>query len=582
MFRSGIMKMKMQCLASFITAILIFDYELNLIEASSSTLVKRFCESGLDFNTIKEFNQFISEFKTRSKDQLREDKVSDNCIRDHEAILELERIITTKNVCDYLKIEELIQYHNRYFNSRRFYGTPKQPMTQKFFTKYAIQVAYICKKNLFRNLEFAKEELQDRTNVFEEARDRVYKEDPSIKPNVKLIAEQSDIPPATNVKPQDQAESILSEYREALTKLRRPEDILTFDRNDCEKNKYRETPISKDKLQIFFKPAVICLQLSRYYSGSVLSIAKLANYGYMAIDEELDIKLSDDPTIKDWIIAVQVCDPLLFMSTNRTEGEWAYIDTCSTRVTSIEMMVFDDNFDELDDELLKVIVPKSEATRRHAQKLMKSALKKMAKKNIMQQLNSNASKRSIFSKSLSMLSSSLRKSSFLRSGKKFTTSLSMKSLSDVSGLNIFGQAKDEPSDKESLELLMNAASSGSRTNGDTNSIDGAVSIFDPLSSLMSTITVFAIMFSFEWLFFIIMALAARVCHSLHFNFDDILTFPPKVLSWSDSDFARLNEKMEQIDEDDLFDYDELNPEEREQRDLLAKVFGRAPPMLYRE
>lgn len=585
--------MKMQQLvASFVVYVLVFVSKIDIVQCShgsSSSIVSKYCSQGLDFQSTTEFDQFIQEFKLKSEDQLKKEPSIGNCLRDRILILELEPLIQRQNVCEFSKIEDLVDYHKKYLkSSSRYSSRSSRPITEKFFTKYAIQVAHACKKNLLGNLEIAKQELGDRSKVFEEARDRVYRDEPSIKSNIKLIEEQSDCPPATNVRPQDEAELTLSEYREALTRLRRPEDILTFDRDDCLKSRRRETTISKNKMAIFFKPALICLELSRYYGASVLSIAKLANYGYVAVDEELDVKLADSRLVRDWTIAVQVCDPLLFMSTSKIDGDWATVDTCAERVTSIEMMVFEDHLVELDKDLLEDMMAKSEATRSGAQKIMKSAMKSMAKARIMQQLSSGVKKRSIFSESLAVFNKPLDASKLGGGGFSSPTSARETVLSDSVEKSLGGmmsvsvQKKEELSDKESYELLMKATSGDMNKSRDPDSKDGAVRMFDPISSLVSGLTVIAIMLSFEWLFFIVMTLAARVCHSLNFEFDNLLTFPPKILSWSDADFATLNDKLEKLDEDDLFDYDELNPDEQQQRDLLAKVFGRTPPMLFRD
>lgn len=563
-------------LVIYVQSSFIFD---NIFRLSKSD--KLSCKDQLDFNSINEFRSFVHDLKIDNKE-----KISESCFKHREVILELEEVIETKEVCDYEKVDRIIEYHKRHFKSSRFFGITK-PVTYKFFTKYAIQVAYTCKKNLILNLGEAKEELRSRGKVFEEARDAVFNEEPSIKSNIRLIEEQPDDPSSMNVKPKDKAELTLSEYREALTKLKRPEDILTFDRDDCKDSKHREILISTDKLQTFFKPAIMCHQLHRFYAGSLLSIARLANYGYMALHEDLDAQLNDNPILTDWFIAVQVCEPMLFQSTKKFQSEWAVVDTCARKSPVIEPMVFEDSIDdEFDVDMLNSMILRSEATRSHAQKLMKSALKKMAKLDIMNQLRAGAKTNSIFKKSLSI---------FKRPGKSLSNSNSKvshfasKFSLQLTGLNR-GINPGEPfveqklSDKESYELLMKGLGANGKQDDVArgNGIDSPVSAFDPLSSIASYLTLMAIMMSFEWLFFIVMTLAARISHRMFFNFENILTFPPKLLSWSDADFASLNEKLENIDEDDFFDYDELNSEEQQQRDLLGKVFGKPPPMLYKD
>ena len=577
-------------IASFLLALLVaFQSESNTIRAhdvDKSNSVATYCANGLDFVSINQFKDFIEEFKQKSEIELSHEKIDKHCIKHRQAILDMEEIVSIRNVCDAYKIDSMVDYHKKYLKTSKL-STQSKPMTRKFFTKYAIQVAYTCKRNLLRNLELAREELRDRSKVFEEARDRVYRDEPSIQSNIKLIEEQPDDPAATNVKPRDEAELTLSEYREALTKLRRPEDILTFERKDCKTSSHRKITIARDELQIFFKPALMCHQLNRYYAGSILSIAKLANIGYSAIDGDLDVQLIDNQTVRDWLIVVQVCDPMLYMSMSRIEDDKAIIDTCSEKVASIEPMVFEDDLMELEPCALNEMVPKSEATRDAAQKLMKSALKRMAKANMMRQLGVGMKKSTIFKKSLKILSSrgysnnakspNQQSESFSQS---FTGSLHV-------GHGVQNLLNPPMTDRESFENLMEVISEERRSEQEeramkSNSDDEAMSAFDPVSSLIGAITVMAIMLGFEWLFFVIMTLAARICHNLYFNFNNMLTFPPKVLSWSDADFARFNDRLEKIDEDDLYEYDELNSDERQQRVLLAKVFGKPPPMLYRE
>lgn len=532
-------------------------------------------------------------FKTTSEDDMRALSVPKACIKNRAAIIDLEKIIATREVCDPDKVDELINYHKTYISKRnRLLGGVSRPITERFFTKYAIQVAYVCKKNMIQNLEIARDELRLRSEVFEKARETVYNDEPSIKSNIKLIEEQPDDPVSTNVKPMDNTELTLSEYREALVRLKRAEDILTFDRDECAQSRDRETRIARDKLQLFFKPALICHQLNRYYAGSILSVARLANYGYTARDEELDSTLNDNPSLRDWIIAVQVCDPMLYIGTKEVLNDAVIIDTCTKKITAIEPMVYQDSIEELDNDMLEEMIPKSEATRAQAQKLMRSAMKKMAKINIMKQLRSGAGKRSIFTKSLSMFSTSNDLASAqhpykTRKSKDTLGGFAVMMPNDLS--NALTPNKDYVqtpiSERESFEILVKIGGGNKPTTDkdseSRNDVDRPVS-FDPVTSIITTLTVIAIMLCFEWLFFVVMTLAARLCHHLHFNFENLLSFPPKFLSWSDADFSRFNDKIEKFDEDDFLDYDELTPDELEQRDLLQKVFGRQPPMLFRD
>lgn len=587
-------------------------------EEQTKQLIKEYvsvedsCANGLNFGSVREFMKFFEAYKQLEEEQLRALKVHKRCVKDRQAILELGDVLVTDMVCDPMKIDEFIDYHKKHIGSQpsafsSLFTDSSKPITRLFFRKYAIQVAHICKRNLAKNMAEAREELKARSKVFEEARDRVYNDEPSIKSNIKLIEEQPDYPPSVNVKPRDDTELALSEYREALTRLRRPEDILVFDRDECLKSKTRETLVSSDKLNTFFKPALMCHQLHRHYAGSVLSIARLANHGYVAVDEELDNKIADDASLRDWIIAAQVCEPMLYMAAAqkakpRDDG-MTVVDTCAEKVSAIELSVYEDNFDDFDEAALEEMLPRSKPTRESAQKIMNSALKKMAKMDLMRQLRKSGSsnKRSIFSKSLSVLKSYTSGSSGAQD------QLSARQQRNPSSLNTFsiqlsgelqkavGPLDDafvEPqlSDKQAYELLMTSLvekpERSSSSNGELapqdNGIDQAVAYFDPVSSLLTTLIVLAIMLTFEWIFFVVMTLAARLCHHLYFNFENLLTFPPKFLSWSDADFARFSDKVEQIDEDDFYDYDELTHDERQQRDLLSKVFGRPPPMLYRD
>lgn len=535
-----------------------------------------------EFDSIDQFKDFVEEAKKKDSKWLH--------ANDAEAILELDSILTTHEVCSPSKIDELVEYHKKYLTQNKIFKR-KKPVVHKFFTQYAIQIAYTCKKSLIRNLETARQELQDRSKVFEEATEKVYNEEPSIKSNIKLIEEQLDSPVSSNVKPKDEVELSFGEYREALTQLRQPEDILTFDRDDCLQSRHREIKVSTDKLQTFFKPALMCQQLHRYYAGSLLSIAKLANIGYAAYNEELDSKLLSNPMLKDWIVAVQVCEPMMYMYAKEVVGEWSIVDTCAPKVTAIETVIYEDNLEILNLNQLKDMVSKSVASRAHAQKLMKTALRKIARTNLLKQAQSATKKKGIFSKSLAMLTAQYVSSSF--TPEAAITAKSMQQFSfhltrDFNSNIMPNFSHSELSEKESYDVLMKIVNmdkkclkneSGLERNEET---DSAVSFFDPLSMLVSTMTLLVIMMSFEWLFFIVMSLAGRLCHRLYFNFDNILTFPPKFLSWGDADFAKFNNMVDNVDEDDFFDYDELSPDEQQQRKLLEKVFGRPPPLMYKD
>lgn len=568
------------------------SFKHGTVPTTEQTLIASACQKGLDFVSVEEFKGFMEQFKLKSMEQLHGENVPSACLKFRDALLQLESLIQTQDVCDPGKIDALVDYHERHLaRSGIFASSRPKAIMQKFFSKYAIQVAYVCKNNLIKNLELSREELRARSRVFEEAREKIFKEEPSIRANIKLIEEQPDEPMSTNLKPKDGAEMTLNEYREALTKLKRPEDILTFDRRQCERSSARRIKISKDKVQTFFKPALMCLQLARYYAGNILSIAKLANIGYTATDDELDSRLADNPMIKNWIVAAQVCEPMLYMRSEKTERDWVTIDTCSQRVVSIETMGFDDRLEEIDSNLLNEMLQRSEATRDTAQKIMRSAIKKMAKMNLMKELKfGKIKKRGIFSKSLSMLASATTPAGLTSAqitGMASDSGVSRHLLNgviDISSLEELstGRTPDEKSFEELMKILADGSNaSGLKRDANNDHLDGAVSMFDPLTTLFSTLTILAVMLSFEWLFFIVMTLAARLCHQLYFNFDNILTFPPKVLSWSDADFSHFSDGLDKIDEDDFFDYDELNPDEQRQRDLLAKVFGKPPPMLFR-
>ena len=567
------------------------------------------CRNGLDFNSIQEFRSFLREIKQFNPDQLKKD-LPKQCRHSHEAILELENLVTNKNVCDPNKIDALIGYHKKYLHKDKsittLVGFHKAHITGKFFTKYAIQTARVCKENLIKNLVLVREELRARSKVFDEARDKVYQDEPHIEANMKLIEEQPDDPASMNVKPRDEVEMSLNEYREALVKLRRPEDILTFEREECVKSKARHLKVATKEVNTFFKPALICHQLARFYAGSILSIAKLANHGYMAMDPDLDLTLADNPMVRDWIIAVQVCEPMMYMRIESSDENESLVDTCAERVSSIEEMVFDDDLVELDINSLREMIPRSEATRDAAQKIMRSAMKKMAKLDLLRLMKDRKEKPG-FLHSIKLIGTALKKSVshprslMIEASNKME--MSHKIASDIlrstvqslrasrpnrvqtAGENDGDWSADEGTIKSLVDFLNQSDDSEVKSGVagvERSEEDQAVSVFDPVSSLTTFITVIAIMLTFEWLFFIVMTLAARICHRLYFNFDNILTFPPKVLSWSDADFAKFNDKIEKIEEDDLFDFDELNPDEQRQRELLTKVFGRPPPMVYRE
>lgn len=542
-------------------------------------------DNQFDFKGVSEFNTFLESFKTMGVDQLNKERVPERFIEDRTAILDLEKVISSEEVCAYHKIDELVNYHKTYFASK----IKIKPITHHFFKKFAVQVAYTCKSNLLQNLRKAREELGQNSKVFEEAKKRVFNEEPSVRSNIKLLQEQPSEPATANVKPKDDFELTLGEYREALARLKRPEDILTFDADECKESKHRYTKVSSDKLQTFLKPALMCHQLHRYYAGSILSIARLANIGYMALNDILDKQLLEDPMLRDWIMAAQVCDPMLHLYSKELIGEWAVVDNCAPAVPIIELVVYQDSITRFDEELLRDMIPRSEASRSGAQKLMKSAFKSMAKANIMKQLQSGAGVKGIFKKSLTMFAA---KSDRADAAQKAETHIPAKFLVQLSeevqipnselADNFIERPKSEQESYETLMKALNAEGSEKDLTGKRNGIDSAVSFFDPMSTMVSFFTVMVIMMSFEWLFFIVMTLAARICHHMYFNFDNLLTFPPKVLSWSGADFARLSDQIERVDEDDFYDYDELNPNEREQRDLLKKVFGKPPPMLYRD
>lgn len=574
--------------------ILVSVLATNIYADDSFKLITSSCQRGLDFDGIEEFHKFIEVFR-QVKSFDRDSKIPYDCRTGRQAILDLEQLVVKDDVCDRSKVTKLIDYHKKYMAPKGFLlGPSNKVVTSKFFQKYAIQVAYTCKKNLIRNLRRAQEELKALGRVLEEAKEKVYMQEPTIKANMDLLEERLDDPSSANVKPSNDVELGLNEYREALTKLSRPEDILTFDPDDCRSNQNREIKVSSDKVSIFFKPILMCHQLHRYFGGSILSIARLANYGYMAIDEELDAELLASATIRDWIVATQVCDPMVYMKSSISKDEWTFVDTCANEVEAIEVLVFDDDIEELEVNKLEQFIPKSEATRSHAQRLMKSALRKMAKIDLMRQISEDTSNRSIFKKSLRALASRRKSIGSMGVKQEFMVKLQddlSKPISPTATLDQVelykGEFKQPPiPEQEAFKLLEQMVSEGQETSRlqaqcGLDRSDQPVS-FEVMSHVASIATILAIMITFEWIFFIVMTLAARLCHHLYFNFEHMLTFPPKILSWSDADFARLTDKMNKMDEDDYLDFEELSQQEQEQRLLLAKVFGNPPPMLYKD
>lgn len=545
------------------------------------------CKLGLDFADINEFKVFIEEFKLATEEQLQQERVASKCIKQREAILELEKLIVTDHVCDTSQIDNLISYHTRYLKSSRLNVFAGKPITQKFFSKYAILVAYTCKRNLIKNLEESRELLRGQEQSLEQAKEKIYRDSPELKSNINLIMEQPDAPSNTNAKETSETEQTLGEYREALTRLKRPEDILTFERSECEKSSSRRAEIVASEMQMFFKPTLVCLNLAQYYSGSVLSIARLANYGYTAYDAELDVKLADSALVKDWIVAVQICEPMLYMRTEKIDQEVAVIDTCSERVTTPEnMLVFDDKLEDFDNERLEEWLRRSEASRPNNQKIMRSTMKKLAKANLLRQIKrSNMKVWTILKIGFKeMMSSSTYKVDMLSTTRQVSQQLSKGSI-NTEGL-WENKKSGEQAAQEALDTLMAAVEDDDETKrsnraDDDDELDGAVG-FSIEASLLTSLTLWAITMTFEWIFFVVMTLAARICHRMNFDFDSMLVFPPKVLSWKDAEFTRYAKSLEGIDEDDFFDYEELTPDEQKQRDLLAKVFGRPPPMLFRE
>lgn len=571
--------------------LLTFVFMTNVYANESLDLILSSCRKNLDFDSITEFEKFIKVFKEMTLSE-RVSRMPKGCKKSMQAILDLELVISKDDVCERSKITRLVQYHKKHIAPKGLLSVSGQPVTSTFFQKYAIQVAYTCKKNLLQNFARAQEELTAMGKVFEEARERVYSQEPSIKSNMNLMEERLDDLSTANIKPTDKIEQGLNEYREALTKLTRPEDILTFDPDECRSSKNREIKISNDKVNVFFKPILMCHQLHRYFGGSILSIARLANYGYLAVDEELDAKLANDATVKNWIIATQVCDPMVYMKSIGSEDDWTFVDTCVDEVQAIEVLVFDDHIEELEPDKLREMLTRSESTRSYAQKLMKSAMRKMAKIDMLKQISEDTSKRSIFRKSLSVLAN--RRMSFdpvrLKAEPlaKLRSNLASPSKQEVDRVELqMGIFKQPPMpEAEAFKLLIKMVDDERETcrlqaQASTGRMDEPVG-FEVMSHLASIATILAIMITFEWLFFIVMTLAARLCHHLYFNFQHLLTFPPKVLSWSDADFAKLTDRLEKLDEDDYFDFHELSPYEQQQRLLLAKVFGNPPPMLYKD
>jgi hypothetical protein len=544
------------------------------------------CKRKFDFATIDEFRTFIKQYKLVSDEQLSDAKVLSKCIKQREAILELDQLVVTERVCDSVQIDKIIDYHKRHIKSSRFNVLATQPLTYKFFAKYAIQVAYTCKKNLVENLNESSQLLRRQAESLERAKEMVFKERPDIKLNLKLIAEQPETPEMANFKQRSETETTLGEYREALTRLRRPEDILTFERAECKKSRTRRVKVAASELNMFFKPALYCLNLAQYYTGSLLSIARLANYGYTALDSELDLALADSPLVKDWIVAVQVCEPMLHMRTETIEQDKATVDTCAERVTTEEnMMVFDDKLEQLDNEQLEDWLLRSEASRANNQKIMKSVMKNLATARLLKEVNEGHLK-----------TGAILKAGFNRLRKpgasvqvdtlSLTQELSQQLSSTAKGGGSdAGTKSDEMSEQESFEALVQALGEEQEIESVhrvvDDGLDGPVS-FAMTSALTSTLMLILIMMLFEWLFFVVVTLAARICHQMNFAFDNMLVFPPRVISWKDAQFAGYVKSLEKIDEDDFFDYQELTPDEQKQRDLLRKIFGRPPPLLYRE
>lgn len=555
---------------------------------AEASLIKRVCESKLKLDKLIEFREFIEEFKKVDLDSLKARGINNLCLKQRQSILDLEEIVSvTRYVCSYEHVNKMIDYHDKYLHKKLF---KPDPITGHLFKLYAVQVSYTCKMNIKKNLATAQEEMRRKTKDMLEAREAV-SSNSNLKTNLQWISSQPDEPVSSNIKPKTSEELLMDEFREILTKSTRVEDVLAYKQQDClqansnnnkdNKGEANVTTISKKKLDVFQNSASMCQLLSRYYSGSILSLAKLANHGYMAKLDDLDQELAQSRRFKDWLIAVQVCEPLTHIRTNPdlANPDYYILENCvPDSITDEEPMIFDDHFNEIGDNI-RQLAKTSDSSKDAARAKWKAAATSIMKLKIRAQLRD---KKTLKDKLASLFSLIINPRRLDNDEDDSDYSDEEMEKSYISRVDVSLLRTDEVAGIQSMRAITALMPTfDSLSENDVFPGEKEVQFsFDPASYFTTLAILTAVMLAVEWVFLIALSLMARIESSIEFS--DVLKFPPKFPSLrKHTDFKRVLDDYDDLDEDELIRYDELTESEKMHQKKLRKIFGRAPPAKFR-
>lgn len=553
----------------------------SIMTTSAPVSIEEVCKSKLEFNKLSEFRAFYEEFKQLNLENIDSMDLDSRCKRQLRSIIDLESIVSVTNkVCDSEHIDRMVDYHDRYL-------LKSHAITAQFFKLYAVQVSYTCKMNIKKNLSAAQSEMQQLTKVLTQARNAI-SNDSNLKTNLQMISSQTNEPASANVKPKTREELVMDEFRDLLTQSARVEDVLAYKQQDCLKaSKEKAHPsISKRKLDVFMKSALICHRLSRYYSGSILSLARLANHGYTAKIDKLDEELAQSRHFKDWLIAVQICEPLTHIKAHVKEGDPdSYVlDTCATYEMAevSEPMVFEDSFDEIGDDI-PLLAKLSDSSKDAAKKKWRSASRSIMKLKVKKTLKEKKSLKSKIG-SIKSLRKSLGNDIYNVGSDDDDDGYSDEDMeaSYLSRLDTSVFEDEETASIASMKAIQALMPTyESLTDNEVFPDEKEVRFgFDPVSYFTSLAIITAVMLAVEWIFLIALTLMARLESDVELS--DVLRFPPKFPSLKPhTNFERVLHEYDDLDEDELIRYDELTETEKMHQRKLRKIFGRTPPAKFR-
>lgn len=222
------------------------------------------------------------------------------CLRQAEAILSLDPIIGEReNVCKKSHIDKIRAYR------RQFIINQKVKLTRPFFTLYAEQVSFICKRNLLSSLNKADKSL------FTEQDYQV------IRPETSSDRSRTDDQLAGHLEGQDEnskshcAESNPLTCEKSINELAqvlRDDEATTTGNQEVQDIVLKTTQSLRVGFQTMFD---VCVKFEKVYVNTVSPIVRLAQMGFDARYDRFDEKSREDKMMQLWFNITLVCDSVL-------------------------------------------------------------------------------------------------------------------------------------------------------------------------------------------------------------------------------------------------------------------------------